>query len=160
MGDIIIECLRNVALYAIPILNLLFSILALVKANRINKVEEKLREYDIKLKEYELEKIEKEKDLEKEANIEAKIIKISEGKYKIRIFNSGAAIAYNVDYDIPKEYNIITFKEVTPFEYLEPGKSFDEHVIIHHQSSHKYLVKTTWKDRAGDVYNNECLNAW
>lgn len=104
--------------------------------------------------------IEKEKNLEKEANIEAKIIKISEGKYKIRIFNSGAAIAYNVDYDIPKGYNIITFKKVTPFEYLEPGKSFDEHVIIHHQTSHKCQVKITWQDKAVNVFNNVCLNAW
>lgn len=154
------ECIQDVALYVMPIAAFLLSVLALIKSNKVTKMEGKLNEYDLKLKQYELEKIEQEKNKKNEACIEARIVKMSKGKYKIKIWNSGTATAYNVDYDIPDEYQIILMKRVTPFEILEPGHNFEEHVIIHMQSENKYKVITSWQDKDGNDFNNEQLKAW
>ncbi|MBO5081862.1 MAG: hypothetical protein J6C06_04570 [Lachnospiraceae bacterium] len=154
------ECIQDVALYAMPIAAFLLSVLALIKSNKIKKMEEKLNEYDLKLKKYELEKIEQEKNKKNEACIEARIVKISGDKYRIKIWNSGTATAYNVDYDIPDEYQIILMKRVTPFEILEPGHNFEEHVIIHMQSENKYKVITSWQDKDGNDFNKEQLKTW
>lgn len=163
MDDIFLlikECIKDVALYVVPIAAFLMSILALIKSNRVTKIEEKLNEYDLKLKEYELEKIEKEKNKKEEACIEARIVNISKNKHRIKIWNSGTKVAYDVDYMIPQEYQIILNKRVTPFESLPPGQSFEEHVIIHMQSEKKYRVITTWKDEEGNEFSNEQLKAW
>lgn len=154
------ECIKDVALYVIPIAAFLLSVLALIKSNRVTKIEEKLNEYDLKLKEYELEKIEKEKNKKEEACIEARIINISKNNHKIKIWNSGSTIAYDVDYTIPQDYQIILNKRVTPFEELPPGQSFEEYVIVHTQSEKKYKVITTWKDQDGNEYSNKQLKAW
>lgn len=154
------ECIEDIALYVMPIAAFLLSLLALYKSNKVNKMERQLKEYDLRLKEYELEKIEKQKNEKKEACIEARIVKISSGKYKIKVWNSGTAPAYNVDYDIPLEYQIILVKRVTPFEILEPGQNFEEHVVIHMQSENKYKVVTTWEDKDGNEFEKEQLKAW
>lgn len=154
------ECIQDVALYAMPIAAFLLSVLALIKSNKIKKMEEKLNEYDLKLKEYELERIQQEKNKKNEACVEARIVKISSNKYRIKIWNSGTATAYNVDYDIPNEYHIGLVKRVTPFEILEPGHNFEEHVIILADSENKYKVITRWQDKDGTDFNKEQLKTW
>ena len=154
------ECIQDVALYVMPIAAFLLSVLALIKSNKVTKMEEKLNEYDLKLKEYELNKIEQEKNKKSEAYIEARIVKISNNNYRIKIWNSGTATAYNVNYDIPDEYQIILMKRVTPFEILEPGHNFEEHVIIHMNSENKYKVITSWQDEDGNEFKNEQLRTW
>lgn len=158
--QLIKECVKDIALYVMPIAAFLLSVLALAKSNRVAKMEEKLNEYDLKLKQYELEKIEQEKNKIDEACIEARIVKISDRQYKIKVWNSGTAAAYNVDYDIPQEYRIRLVKRATPFEVLEPGHNFEEYVMIHMQSEKKYKVITSWQDQEGNEYNNEQLKAW
>ena len=51
-------------------------------------------------------------------------------------------------------------KEVVPFEILNPGCNFEEHVVIHMQSSKKYKVTTSWKDSKGNEFSNEILESW
>ena len=131
------EYIKDVAIYVMPIAAFLLSVLALIKSNKVTKMEEKLKEYELKIKEYELEKIEQEKNSKQEAYIEARIYNISTNKYKIKIWNSGTATAYNVNYDIPAEYKILLVKRVTPFEILEPGHHFEEHIVIHGNSEKK-----------------------
>ena len=102
------DTIKDIALYVVPIAALGLSIISLHRSSRIAKVENKLKEYDLLLKEYELEKIEHEKQKEIEqknkADVKARIYKISDRKYKIKIYNCGEGIAYNVDYRIPEEY--------------------------------------------------------
>lgn len=163
MNDVVLfvkECIQDIALYVMPIAAFLLSILSLVKSNKVTKMEEKLNEYDLKLKQYELEKIEQEKSKSEEACIEARIVNVYNDKYRIKIWNSGTATAYNVDYDIPAEYNIILVKRITPFEILEPGHNFEEHIVIHSQSENKYKVITSWQDQDGNTFNNEQIKAW
>ena len=138
--------------YILPIASFFFSVFVFVKSRKINKLEEKI-------KQYELDKIEQEKCIEQKANIEARITRISSGNYRIKIWNSGNATAYNVDYDIPSEYRIILHKQVTPFELLEPDEYFEELIILTTSSNRKYKVITSWNDQAGNECSNEKIRS-
>lgn len=161
------EAIKDVALYLVPIAALGLSIISLFRSSKITKMENKLKEYDLRLKEYEIEKIEyekseKEKEMEqkKRADVRARIYRISDRNYKIKIYNCGEGIAYNVDYKIPEEYQIICMKEIVPFEILNPGCKFEENVVIHMQSSKKYKVITSWEDVQENEFHNEILESW
>ncbi|MDE6208412.1 MAG: hypothetical protein K2M73_01910 [Lachnospiraceae bacterium] len=161
------DIIKDVALYFVPIAALGISIISLHKSRRVTKLENKLKEYDLRLKEYEIEKIESERqekqkeiELKNKADVRARIYKISDGKYKIKVYNCGQGVAYNVDYEIPDEYQIVYMKEVTPFEILNPGCNFEEHVVIHMQSSKKYKVIIKWNDVNGKECGNEVLESW
>lgn len=156
------EVIKDVAIYIMPIAAVVVSVIALIKSDKctqvqikLSEVERKLQEYDLALKKYELEKIEREINREQKACIEARIIKIATGKYKLKVWNSGNATAYNIDVKIPSEYNIILMKDKMPFEYLEPGNGFEEHVVVHMQSSRKFKVICNWEDGNGEKSSNE-----
>lgn len=156
------ELIKDVATYIMPIAAVVVSVIALKKSDKctqvqvkLSEVEQKLQEYDLALKKYELEKIEREVNREKKACVEARIIKISTGKYKLKVWNSGDKIAYNIDVEIPSEYNIILMKDKMPFEYLEPGNGFEEHVVVHMQSSRKFKVICRWEDENGEKSSYE-----
>ena len=147
------EIIKDIAIYIMPIAAVLVSVIALIKSNKCTQVQVKL--YDLALKKYELEKIEREVNREKKACVEARIIKISQGKYKLKVWNSGDVTAYNIDVEIPSEYNIILMKDKMPFEYLEPGNGFEEHVVVHMQSSRKFKIICKWEDKNGEQHFNE-----
>lgn len=145
--------IKDVAEYIVPIIALLLSIYSAIKSNKVTELERKINEYDLKLKEYELEKIEKEKNVVSRAQIDARIINVSKNAYKMKVWNSGTERAFDINYDIPPQYEIILLKDVLPFEYLDPGESFEGKVVVHMASSSKYEVVTTWKDEDGTEYS-------
>ena len=156
--DSLTNILKYIITYFVPIITLVISIVSLFFSIRVPKIDMKIKEYDLTIKKYINEEIEKSN--KKEAIIEAKIIKISDGKYRIRVYNKGNAIAYNVDYSIPEKYNIITTNEVTPYEELKPKDSFDELVIITMQSLSKYEVCLEWNDEEGNGCEGKCYGTW
>lgn len=161
------EIIKDVAVYIIPIAAFVVSLIALKRSNdtmkvqvQLSEVEEKLKEYELALKKHELKKIQAEENEEKKAKVEARIIKISQGKYRLKVWNSGNATAYNIEVSIPDEYSIIIMKDKMPFEYLEPGNSFEECVVIHMQSASKFKIISKWEDEAGNTFENEQLRSW
>lgn len=152
-NETIITFANILVTYITPIAALILSAISVYRSNKISKLEEKINEYDLKLKQYELKKI--ESSMQKRARVEANIVRISKSVNKIRIYNIGNENAYQVDYDIPKEYQIILCKDdgVTPVEVLKPGDSFDQNVVVHMESRKKYEVITTWKDTNGKDYS-------
>lgn len=159
------EIIKDVAIYIMPIAAFIVSVIALIKSNesldvkiKLSEVEEKLIEYELALKRNEYEKIQANEV--KKACIEARIINIAKNKYKLKVWNSGNARAYNVEVSIPSEYNIIIMKTKMPFEYLDSGNSFEEHVIIHMQSARKFKVMMTWEDESGIKNTNEQIRDW
>lgn len=165
--SVAIEIIKGIALYIMPIAAFIVSIIALKRSNdtmnvqvQVSEVEEKLKEYELELKRRELEKIEAEESEEKSAKIEARIIRISQGKYRLKVWNSGNATAYNVKVLIPEKYNIIIMNSKMPFEYLEAGNGFEEEVIIHMQSIPKFEVISTWEDENGQEFKNEQLRSY
>ena len=158
--------IKDVAIYIMPIAAFIVSLVALKRSNetmkvqiQLSEVEEKLKEYELALKKHELEKIQAEENEEKKANIEARVIKISKGNYKLKVWNSGNATAYNIVVSIPEEYRIIIWKDKMPFEYLEPGNSFEENVVIHMQSASKFKVISEWEDDKRNKFSNEQLRS-
>lgn len=161
------EIIKDIAIYIMPIAAFIVSLIALKRSNdtmkvqvQLSEVEEKLKEYELALKKHELEKIRAKENEEKKANIEARIIKISQGKYRLKVWNSGNATAYNVRVTIPEEYNIIIMNDKMPFEYLGAGNGFEECVVIHMQSSTKFKVISMWEDETGNGFENEQLRSW
>ena len=143
--------------YVVPIVALAISIVSFHESRKVNKVQLRLNEMEEELKKYELEKIEKEREAANKSIVEARIYKFSKGKYRLKIWNSSQATAYDVDFDVPEELKGLVFRDKVPFEVLEPGKSFEESVIYYNGMPPKFTVKTTWKNASGEKYEKEQL---
>lgn len=143
--------------YVVPIVALAISIVSFHESRKVNKVQLRLNEMEEELKKYELEKIEKEREAANKSIVEARIYKVSKGKYRLKIWNSSQATAYDVDFDVPEELKGLVFRDKVPFEALEPGKSFEESVIYYNGMPPKFTVKTTWKNASGEKYEKEQL---
>ena len=161
------EVIKDVAIYIMPIAAFVVSLVALKRSNdtmkvqiQLSEVEEKLKEYELALKKHEVEKIQEEETREKKPNIEARIIAISSTKFRLKVWNSGDAIAYNINVSIPNEYGIIIINNTMPFEYLKPGDNFDECVVPYGNADSKFKVISTWEDENGIKYENEQLRSW
>lgn len=160
------EVIKDVAIYIMPIAAFVVSLIALKRSNdtmkvqiQLSEVEEKLKEYELEIKKYEVEKIQEEETREKKPNIEARIITISSNKYRLKVWNSGDATAYNIEVSIPNEYGIIIVNHTMPFEYLKPGDKFDECVVVYCNAASKFKVISTWEDEQGIKFENEQLRS-
>lgn len=145
-----LKILSYIVQYIFPTIALVISICSFKDSRKSGEIQDRLNEVEEKLKRYELEEKEKEREESTKAKIEARIINISKGKYKMKIWNSGKSIAYNVDFNIPEEFKDMVWKDKVPYEFLEPGKNFEEHVIIHSGTPDKFKVTTTWKNKEGE----------
>lgn len=161
------EIIKDIAIYIMPIAAFVVSVIALKRSNKcleirmqLSDVERKLQKYELALKKYELHKIYETENQEKRACIQARIYNISKNKYKLKVWNSGNTTAYNIIVDIPTEFGIILFKDKMPFEYLNPGKSFEEKVLIYVGASPKFKVISTWENQEGEKFSNEQLESW
>lgn len=121
--------------YGFPTIAIILSIISFIDSRKAGKIQDKLNELEEKLKKYELEEKEKEREEATKANIEARVVKISKGNYKMKIWNSGKATAYDVDFVIPEEYKDIVWKTKVPYEFLESGKNLKKLYlyILEHQ---------------------------
>lgn len=129
---------------------IIISIFSYIDSRKAKKVQDRINKIEEKLKTYELEEKQNQKEKAQEAYVEARIIKISNNNYALKIWNSGEATAKNVNFEAPLEYSEIFWKENVPYEYLEPGKSFEEHIITYFGLPTKYEITTTWSDYKGD----------
>jgi hypothetical protein len=149
------EILVDIVKYGFPSLAILLSILSFIDSRKANKVRDRLNELEEKLKRYALEDKEKERVEASKACVDARIVNIARHKYKMKVWNSGKAIAYKVDFEIPPEYNGIIWREKVPYEFLEPGKNFEEHVLVYMGTPNKFTITTTWADEKGTKYSKE-----
>ncbi|MBZ6006673.1 hypothetical protein K1514_12305 [Paraclostridium bifermentans] len=125
------EFFADLVQYGFPTIAIIISIFSFRDSRKASKIQHRLNEFEEKLKKYELEDKEKEREEATNANIEARIMKISKDKYKMKIWNSGKSKAYNADFKVPDECKNMVFRDKVPYEFLEPGKSFEEHIIIY-----------------------------
>lgn len=149
------EIFIDVVKYGFPTLAITLSILSFRDSRKARKVQERLNRIEEKLKQYELEEKEKERAEASMACVEARIMNISRGKYVMKIWNSGKVTAYNIDFKIPEEYSGIVWKDKTPYEFLEPGKSFEEIVLVHSGTPSKFKVTTIWTDIENNPFTKE-----
>ena len=71
------------------------SVFALIKSSKADKLKNKVNALELKIKEYELEQIEKEKDRESLSCVEARAYDAGNDNYRLRVWNSGNTTAYN-----------------------------------------------------------------
>ena len=164
--NIVKELIKDVAIYVMPIAAFIVSLVALRRSNecaevkvQLSEVQQKLNEYDLELKKHELEKIHQQENKGKNAKIEARVIRIASGKYRLKVWNSGNATAYNINVTIPEDYQIIIMDDKIPYEYLAPGDSFEEVVIYHMQSASKFNIICSWENDQGESFTNEQLRS-
>ena len=141
--------------YVVPLIAIALSIVSLHESRKINKVQLRLNEMEEELKKYELEKIEKEREAVNKPIVEARIYNVSKGKYRLKIWNSSQASAYDVDFEVPEELKGLVYKDKVPFDVLEAGKSFEEYITFYYGTPPKFTVKTTWKNVSGEQYEKE-----
>lgn len=141
--------------YGFPTIAIIMSIFSFRDSRKASKIQDRLNEVEEKLKIYELEDKEKEREEATKANIEARIMKISKDKYKMKIWNSGKSTAYNVDFEVPEECKNMIWKQKVPYEFLDPGKSFEEIVTVYFGTPDKFKVTTTWNNEEGYKYSKE-----
>lgn len=153
--------------YVIPIGSFVISVIALKHSKdtmnvrvEFTEMQNKIEELNFQIKQNQLEKIKEEQNRVKKAKIEARVIHVSSGKYRLKVSNSGDADAYNVNVMIPEEYQIIILNETMPFERLNVNKSFEEIVTIHLQSARKFKMILTWEDKDGNKYNDEIIETY
>ena len=128
------------------------AVISLVKSSKAQKLQNKLSEIELKIKNYELEKINAEKAEAEKTLVEARVIQVSKNNYKLKVWNSGNATAYNVSAEFEKESLIRILGDKMPFEELEPNKSFEEIIMVHMGSARKFKITTTWEDASGEKH--------
>lgn len=131
------------------------AVISIIQSSKAQKMQKKINELDAKIKEYELEKIEKEKMEAASSIIKARAIKVGKNNYRLKIYNTGNTTAYNISAKISKEYCLMLINDKMPFEELEPQNGFEEVLIIHSGSAHKFKVELNWKDEGGNEHKDE-----
>lgn len=149
------EIFKDLVQYGFPTIAMILSILSFKDAKKAIKIQRRLHELEEKLKKYEIEEKEKEREESTKAMVEARIINISRGKYQMKIWNSGKVTAYNVNFEVPSEVSRMVFKDKVPYEFLDSGKNFEEHVIVYGGMPSKFKVVTKWQDKEGNQYSKE-----
>lgn len=146
--------------YLIPIISLIISAIALYQSNKSRKLEKQIQNLELYIKQYQAKEIENIENTPKEAKIKAKVYEITPRKHKLKIWNSGNKRAFNIVAKIPDEYNILQIEsEKYPYEYLDPGESFETSVAFHKMSCRKFQIITEWEDENKQAYSNKQLGS-
>lgn len=136
----------------ISIISLGVAVLSLYKSSKAQKLQDRINEVELQIKKHDLDAIKQEELNKQTACVEARIISIGNGKHKLKVWNSGHTMAYEVCVEIEEKANIIVLdRGITPFDELAPGKYFDLYVIIHGGTAPKFRITTTWKNEIGEL---------
>lgn len=123
------------------------SVFALIKSSKADKLKNKVNALELKIKEYELEQIEKEKDRESLSCVEARAYDAGNDNYRLRVWNSGNTTAYNISASIDGNPTVrIIDQGKQPFEELASNKSYEMILLTANGSIPKITVITEWYD--------------
>ena len=138
----------EIAALVISGISLLVSIIAFIRSARSQSLQDRVNKVEYKLKEYELN--EKEQEQIKRPCIEARIIPISQGDFKIKVWNSGNAPAKNIMASWEQTGGVFLIdRNKMPFEFLDPQKSFDLRITTCDGVVSKLCITTSWEDEQG-----------
>lgn len=138
----------------ISTISLIIAIVSLHKASKTEQIQSKINEMELKLKQYELDKIKKEQEEAALSCVEARVIKMGKGKYRLKVWNSGNTPAYDVSAKFDDTAQIIIIEnEKQPFDILDVKKNYEMVLIVHNGSASKFKIITEWKDDEGKKYS-------
>ncbi|WP_239670206.1 hypothetical protein [Morganella morganii] len=122
-----------------------------------NKKQRSLVESQEKLNNRLLEKEDEDALKGKRADLGASFIKLGNSRYRLKIWNKGAATARNVRLEFPEGNDVVIDSEVTdkfPMEILERHQSVELIATVHMQTKRKHVVRLIWEDDA-EAYNEK-----
>jgi hypothetical protein len=119
------------------------------QAVSFNKKQKSLVESQEKLNNLLLEKESDDALKEKSAVLGASFIRLGSSKYRLKVWNKGAATARNVRLEFPEGNDVVFDSEVSdifPMESLERHQSVE--LIAHNQAKRKHVIRLIWEDDA------------
>lgn len=141
-------------------LGLIVAVVSLVLNYRLRlrdkEQDKRLADVQLKLQELQLQKEEEAAERRASSRVEARYVLVGLKSHRIRISNTGGTPVTNVtcEYDEnSRPYAIRQDKE--PYEFLEPGDSFDEVILFADGSPSKFVVKTRWVGADGKEYSRD-----
>lgn len=155
----ILKLLSGIVTYFVPVSALILSIISLFKSSKGQKLQDRVNELEIRIKQYELTELDRKKSEASMACVEARVINISRGNYRLKVWNSGKARALNVTASVDKNANLIFIDSKMPFDFLDGGKNFEVHLIVHSGTADKFKIITNWEDEAGQQHQKEQMGS-
>jgi len=123
----------------ISIIALLFSLFTYFKHDK------KIKKQAALLNTYQLEKIEKEKEEEKRAIVEANVLTDHKGRKIIKVYNKGKSLAKDVKVIIPKSNGYEIINNPCPID-IKPQIGIEITLIVLNSSLNKIEVCFEWQD--------------
>lgn len=122
-----------------------------LKSRKSDREQSVIKEEQDRLRKLLLDKETKSAISEMKAEIGSRLVKISNGNYRLKIFNRGKVEARNIDIHFPDndldEYlSKSDINEKLPYELLHPQQSIELLAWQHMNSKGKYRIKITWDD--------------
>lgn len=150
IAEVIVAFITSWGELTIATVSLLVAVIALIKSSKAEKLQRRVNEMEIKIKEYELEQIVKEKENAELSCVEARVITIGKGKYRLKVWNSGNTTVYGVTARFDGESGIIIMDQgKQPFDELDPEKNYELVVIPYGKHVSKFKIITEWTDAVG-----------
>lgn len=147
---VILNFIKNWGELLISAVAFVFSVVAMKKASKSEELQDKVNELELQIKQYEIDKINEEKEAANASCVEARFITVGKGKHRLKVWNSGNATAYNVSARFDGDVGIIIMdRDKQPFEELEARKSYELVLVTHMGSASKFKIITEWKDANG-----------
>lgn len=151
---IILAFLQNWGALLLSAVSIILASISLYKSSRSQLLQNKVNELEYKIKQYELEKIEKEEVEKKSSCVEARIIHLGKNESRMKIWNSGKNTAYDVTARFEGDPNImIVSHDKMPFEELDAMKSFELALVVFGGSASKAKVITEWQNSDGERFS-------
>lgn len=130
-------------------LALLLSGYSMYKSSKFNEHQKQVNTNQDALNKRLLAKEESEILDSKKADIGANIIKLGQNKHRLKIFNTGASSARNVDIQFPDGSELVVDSDVNskfPYEVLEPRAGIELIALATFGRSPKHKIILKWED--------------
>lgn len=120
--------------------------------------DKKNAQYDAFIKENQVQTLKQEAELSKRAKVSANPYSSKNGTMKVKIYNSGKAIARNVNFDTIDDITlqVACADSLLPYPLLNPQDSFE--VVIYYWGEKTVCqIKITWEDECGKQEHVQAL---
>lgn len=142
------ELIVAIAAFVVSLGALIFSAYTYSKHDKKIKAQEQI------INDYQINKIKKEDEESRKANIKGNIYPGNKGKLILKVFNSGKAIARNIRVEgLDVDSLIVIGKELLPYELMNPQDDTELTLWITKDSPSTIRLRYIWDDDFGQ--NNE-----
>lgn len=125
---------------------------------KFTSYDKKIANLDTTIKEYQVKTLKKEAELSKRAKIGANPYSNKNGLIKVKFYNSGKALAHNIDFETIDDIELQVFDLDTllPYPILNPQESFEVQMRYWGQEA-VCQIKITWEDECGKQEHVQAL---